>query len=107
MGEREATMPNRHFAMLRSRGFDAGNFANAYVSEDYETAFAKDTGPKEHEAYCVGFILGFFGSYELYEIPSDCLDMYMAAYFSEDGKAVVEAGYIDPRTEEDWNEVYC
>jgi hypothetical protein len=87
---------------LMSRGFDAGNYANAYVSENYLTAFNADTGPKEHEAYCAGFVLGFFSSYEVDEIPGDCRDMFEHNFFSKFGQAIVEAGYCDPRPPEEW-----
>jgi hypothetical protein len=87
---------------LLSKGFSAGNYASAYVSENYVKAFEADNGPKEHDAYCTAFVLGFFGSYEVHEIPADCQDMFQSAYFSENGQAVISAGYVDSRPESDW-----
>lgn len=81
--------------LILSRGFDAGNYAAAYVSTDYMVAFDADTGPKELEAYCAAFVLGFFSSYEVHEIPEDYREMHEAAYRSKYGAAVLEAGYID------------
>jgi len=89
-------------ADLLSRGFDAGNYANAYVSEDYSTAFETTLGTcaeQAFDAYCVGFVLGFFATYELHEIPSDCRDMFDSAYHSDNGQAVVAAGYTESRAD--------
>jgi len=93
---------NLETRILISQGFDAGNYASAYISQDYQTAFDRGTGKKEHEAYCVAYILGFFSSYELHEIPFEYQDLYKSAYFSEYGKEVIKAGYIDPHSDSDW-----
>lgn len=87
-----------------SRGFDAGNFANAYETENYSKALrglklprAVDGSrlPRELEdAYRAAFTLGFFGTYELHEMGSH-VEAYREAYFSEGGKACLAAGYTD------------
>ena len=79
------------------RGNCAGNYAEAYISPDYGRAFAKDTGPKEHSAYCTAFILGYFATYELNEIPSEYREMFDAAYWSEHGQAMVVVEQADDR----------
>jgi hypothetical protein len=91
-----------------SRGFDRGNFANAYETQDYETALESLDMPRAiggsrlpralQDAYRAAFTLGFFGSYELHEMGSD-VEAYREAYFSEGGKACLAAGYTDAR---DW-----
>lgn len=77
-----------------SHGFDAGNYASAYETEDFELAM--DALDGRSEAYCHAFVLGFFSSFELDEIPSEHQDIYMEAYFSEHGKRVLALGFIDP-----------
>lgn len=52
-----------------SNGFDAGNYASAYETEDYELARG------QHEAlttaYASGFLVGFFSSFELSEVGDE------------------------------------
>ena len=58
-----------------SRGFDAGNYDNSYVSENYMAAISKRIKRyNEYEdahpgAFRGAYMLGFFSSYENYEIP--------------------------------------
>ena len=74
-----------------SHGFSAGNYANAYKSTDLER-FDLDS-VTEH--YRVAFVLGFYSSYELDEIPYRM--EYEAAYLSCAGQYVVKvACYCDP-----------
>jgi len=51
------------------RGYDAGNYASAYETEDVVEAWNARilSGREVYE----GFILGFFSSYELDEIPDE------------------------------------
>lgn len=81
-----------------SLGFDAGNYANAYQEGDYSEAIAKLSMNRPAE-YVTAFTLGFFSSYELSEMGSD-VEAYQEAYFSEAGKACVEAGFIDAREDD-------
>lgn len=54
-----------------SRGFDAGNYGNAYESQDFASWYdANDIGNKP-PYYIEGAILGFFSSYELEEISDE------------------------------------
>lgn len=78
-----------------SSGFDAGNYANAYESEDLFRAMAKDSKRFENKAYTAAFILGFFSSYESAEIPMDVQAEHASALASDQGQAVIAAGYID------------
>ncbi len=69
----EATMTKTEWQkdVAFSQGFDAGNYASAYESEDFATWYdANDIG-NEHPAYIEGAILGFFSSYELDEISDE------------------------------------
>jgi hypothetical protein len=50
-----------------SRGYDHGNFANAYETTSYSKACSK-LGRRSNN-FLIGFTAGFFGSYELHEIP--------------------------------------
>lgn len=52
-----------------SRGFDAGNYANAYETTDYDRALAS-LSMNRSAAYKAAFTLGFFGSYEPHEMGS-------------------------------------
>ena len=77
-----------------STGFDAGNYAAAYVSEDLETAMA-DRPEMENEAYAAGFVLGFFSSFELHEIPAGDAEVYEDALYGPYGKLAVQQGWVD------------
>lgn len=82
-----------------SHGFDAGNYANAYVSEDYSRALSLEES--EHEKplslpYLRAFTLGFFASYEAHELPGEHEDSFWGAYHSPEGKRCLELGFLDP-----------
>lgn len=49
-------------------GFAAGNFAAAYETEDFEVAQQTINGANGF--YRIGHLLGFFSSFEVYEIPN-------------------------------------
>jgi hypothetical protein len=83
-----------------SRGFDAGNYANAYETQDLESALEMSNADEQSPEFRSAFILGFFASYELDEIPSSNREEFDDAYWSEAGKAVVAAGYCDSREDE-------
>ena len=59
------------------RGYDAGNYANAYETENLESALQAegydDDMPLSVRRFRFreGFVLGFFSSYELDEIPDE------------------------------------
>jgi len=55
-----------------SQGFDSGNYANAYETEDYDEACTQISGANGF--YRVGHMLGFFSSYEIGEIPMHLQD---------------------------------
>lgn len=79
------TIRNIDVASAFSRGFDRGNYGNAYESQDWDSWYAKNCIPKtapytddahelttpERDAMRDGMLLGFFSSYELDEIE-DC-----------------------------------
>ncbi|MFA4974825.1 MAG: hypothetical protein WC683_19665 [bacterium] len=52
--------------MAISRGFDHGNFVNAYETTDYSRACEKIG--KRSNNFLIGFTAGFFASYETHEI---------------------------------------
>lgn len=66
-----------------SKGFDSGNYANAYVSKDFAAAWEaeqeeEDGSYAEFEsdedakrAFEAAFLIGFFGSYETHEIHDE------------------------------------
>lgn len=79
-----------------SAAFDAGNYANAYESQDLEDCDVADM--TEHER--AAFVLGFFGTYTLDEIGAD-REAFDEAYWSVTGRYVVGvAGYTDDRAAE-------
>lgn len=91
-----------------SRGYSAGNYANAYETTDLETALDalnEDDSLDGYDddsvrAYRIAFVLGFFGSYELSEIGSDERDRFDECYWSDIGAIVREHGYCDSRDED-------
>jgi hypothetical protein len=101
---------HERFGEIVSRGVDRGNFCNAYETEDYEKAIERldVTEPRDMDgqrlpeplraAYRAAFTLGFFSSYELFEM-GEHEEAYREAYGSDGGKACVAAGYIDAREE--------
>lgn len=78
-----------------SRAFNRGNSANAYESTDLDDYDIDNMPEIERHA----FVLGFFGSYSLDEIGSDC-EIFDEAYFSATGKYVLSCGYTDCRADE-------
>jgi len=72
-------MPDTNTNTKLSWAFDAGNYASAYVSEDLQIALDRDS----HEGDCYhAYLLGFFSSYELHEIPGDYRDDYITAHYA-------------------------
>lgn len=54
-----------------SRGYDRGNYGNAYESQNW-TAWSKRNGFAKSSQPCrEGMLLGFFSSYELHEISDE------------------------------------
>jgi hypothetical protein len=83
-----------------SQGYSAGNWANAYTSQDLKRAWIADFGSAEgpeDPTYRAAYILGFFSALELYEIPGSYREVYDSAYWSDAGQAVIEAGYTESR----------
>lgn len=62
-----------------SRGFDRGNYGNAYESQDWDSWYEKqldnvhDEELHHSKEYQEGMLLGFFSSYELNEITDEVL----------------------------------
>lgn len=81
-----------------SHGFSAGNFANAYNSEDARIAWrmtVQDYGECSEEFYHA-WVLGFFSTYEVHEIPMEYQQDFSDAYYSPIGEQCLDAGYLDP-----------
>jgi hypothetical protein len=99
-------MMSADYVLRISRGFSAGNYAGAYISEDLDTAMEREELHWElkNEAFRHAFILGFFSSYELHEVPGSYREQYDEAYWSDHGAAVRRAGYIDSRHDDYENE---
>lgn len=51
-----------------SRGFDSGNYGNAYESQDWDTWWEDHATMDHSSTYRDGALLGFFSSYSLDEI---------------------------------------
>lgn len=55
-----------------SQGFDRGNYGSAYESQDWDSWYAAqcDNIPTnaDRDDYQAGMLLGFFSSYEIFEI---------------------------------------
>ena len=54
-----------------SRGYDRGNYGNAYESGDWETWAERNELSERSQPYQEGMVLGFFSSYELHEISDE------------------------------------
>lgn len=85
---------------LLSRGFDAGNYDSVYVSEDYMVAFSRRSAGEPlsaHDAWCTGYVLGFFSSWELHEVPQDLQEMVTVARTRRDdvGKLAHKMGLVE------------
>lgn len=85
---------------ILSHGFSAGNYANAYTSEDLDDAWAEEEreddekamdGVEETKLYRAGFIIGFFASHTSMEVPDDHLEELLAAH-QKYGKQMLDAG---------------
>lgn len=61
-----------------SRGFDHGNYGNAYETSDWEAfvmgRHAETPEGLDETEYRAGMLLGFFSSYEIHEIPGEVAD---------------------------------
>jgi hypothetical protein len=57
-------------ALQRSIGFDAGNYDAAYVSETM-TEELRDRMESKSREYRCGYLVGFYSSFELHEIPNE------------------------------------
>lgn len=82
------------------RAFASGDYANAYETTSLDKAlvnlckrFRRKGGPS-HDYRCA-FVLGFFASYELHEIPCDMLPVHEVARDSVAGKRCAELGLIE------------
>lgn len=61
-----------------SNGFDHGNYCNAYETEDFEIAGRCLKGKSEY--FVAGFVLGFYSSYEIHEVPSGLMQDTVTYY---------------------------
>lgn len=72
-----------------SAGFDAGNYASAYVDNDCETAWEVSEDGEQFDVYreteeCrqafrEGFLVGFFSSYEEHEVDPEVFEEWAEA----------------------------
>lgn len=53
-----------------TRGYDRGNYVNAYESQDWEAWYLRQPIPKTNDE-AEGLLLGFYSSYEIHEISDD------------------------------------
>jgi len=79
-------------------GFDAGNYAAAYETSDYDQAIAS-LSPNRPLAYIQAFTLGFFSSYTLDEMAAHD-ETYLEALDSEAGRRCVELGWVSDEPNE-------
>lgn len=54
-----------------SKGYDAGNYASAYETEDFTAWYDENDVGNAPPYYIEGALLGFFSSYELDEISDE------------------------------------
>lgn len=77
-----------------SRGFEAGNYACAYDTAYYELAIAK-LSPNRSAEYLAAYTLGFFSSYETYEMSDRRLKAYLDAYSLVGNRAIALGMAVD------------
>lgn len=95
---------NRWNALVRE-AFNAGNYCNAYVSDDLSKAWDAET---QHDPYLSmhtskwatkgyrdAFIVGFYSSYRRSEVPTKYRDEFESANASKAGQTCVMLGYVD------------
>lgn len=56
-----------------SRGFDRGNYGNAYEPQDWNSWWADNCDANSAPEYAEGALLGFFSTYEIHEISDDVI----------------------------------
>ena len=70
-----------------SRGFDRGNYGNAYESQDWE-AWSETNGFDDRSvAYRQGMLVGFFSTYAISEIGDEMLAEYVATLRAKHGES--------------------
>lgn len=90
------------------RGYDSGNYAAAYISENFRRAWDEtlkemdsDTRKLRHvdpKAFRAAFMLGFFSSYETHELPEGHVGAVVDADYDY-GKQMRAAGIaVDSRS---------
>ncbi len=66
-----------------SKGWDRGNYGNAYESQDWEAWYSDQCADipsnLDRSLYQAGMLLGFFSSYEISEISDDMIAEEVAA----------------------------
>lgn len=78
------------------RGWVAGNYANAYGGEDLDESHDNERELElNNDAWYAGYVLGFYSSYALHEVPDEYRERYVGAFQSEAGRLALEAGFID------------
>ncbi len=76
-----------------SRGFDAGNYGNAYESVLWiRWCRMRNMRPDSNTWYARGCLLGFFSSYELHEVPSTLRERVAALRALHDYDACATCG---------------
>ncbi len=90
-----------------SCGFDAGNYASAYMSEYFEIAKAIEIEERDEgyvaapsavrRAWEAAFIIGFFASCENSEVSSEHLDELLEAHANFGAKMLENGIAVDPR----------
>lgn len=73
-------------ADMLSRGFDAGNYAEAYNGRIGLWGNLRKQKERGNAAFKAAFIIGYYGSYEDHEIPGSDLDEYLSAKASYGSK---------------------
>lgn len=67
--------------IILHEGYDAGNYDSCYYSEyfSYQTRCEEKSRLENYKAYDAAYIIGFFSSYEMHEIPYEWLNAYKDA----------------------------
>ena len=69
-----------NYRILWSNAINSGNYSEAYEGFSFASvALENETLPEnesEKQVYIAGFVLGFYSSYEDYEVPSEDQDLF-------------------------------
>ena len=78
------------------RGYESGNFAYAYETQNFETWKQTHQLDNETDAYRIGALMGFFSSLETHEVPSELRELVQRERANEANRQLCRDSGISP-----------